>query len=127
MLATLAPERRGDSLADKQSQNGTGVSLTVSPGAHKLVQHGSHLRLGRHVLTLVERANVVCESLLLAELLRTHAASSTARPPSLGSSTAAYFTLQGQLNTVKSSATVSVLLSMLNHRLRCDHTFFATI
>lgn len=78
---------------------------------------------GPTCFTGVARANVVCESLLLAELLRTHAASSTARPPSLGSSTAAYFTLQGQLKTVGSSATVSVLLSMLARRLRCDHTF----
>lgn len=65
-------------------------------------------------------AKVVRESVLLVELVGTHAASSTARPPSLGSTT----TTTDPCPPPGPPKTVYALRSMSDHRLRCDHTFF---
>lgn len=48
ILATLAPSVVAILLVDKHKLSSKGV-LTVSPCAHELIQHRSHLRLGRHV------------------------------------------------------------------------------
>lgn len=99
MLAVLAAERRGDSLADNTQP--VPHRPFYSPSLPVPISWSSIARIcawADMFHASVRRANVVCESLHTAELLRTHAvSSSTARPPSRGSSTAAYFNPQEQL------------------------------